>query len=451
MRPSRSTRATPLSSAASSSSAAPSLSNLSPAAVADVVEPSLQHDELHPIQDEESTISSASSSMPSSATVPSASTSVPNDVLLNLLTQLAMHPSSSQGTIPSSHSSVFGSDPAISVRSPDPFKGTDRSKLRSFLAQCRMAFAANPRKFVSEKSKIMFAASYFTSVALAWFEPFLFLEPEEAPSFLSSFSSFEEELMKTFGDPDSEATAEHKLNSIKMKEDHQVSRYITDFRKYQLQVRWDERALMFSFRKGLPPRILDELARLEEKPRNLNDLQQASLKIDIRYWERQQERKEFGQQERLPQQHKDARHHSKSYSNPLSKATPLRITSTPSSSSSLSSFPSSSHSPAISKDKRDRKYPYLDTKGKLTEEEKERRKKNSLCMYCGAANHSQTDCPNKKNNSKLKHQASIKAATIATATAKSTAISSSSHSDVDEPVTPTVCATFTIANPQAKN
>jgi hypothetical protein len=301
-----------------------------------------------------------------------------------------------------------------------------------------MAFAANPRKFTSERSKVMYAASFLTSVALAWFEPYLFLESEEeSPSFLSSFASFEDELIKTFGDPDAEATAEHKLNSIKMKEDQEVNRYITEFRKYQLQVNWDDRSLMFCFRKGLPSRILDELARMEEKPKTLNALQQAALRIDLRFWERQQERKEFGEKAIVPQHQ---RNQVKPQSNSPHRFAPRFGTSNGSTSQSSSS---SSNSSTTTNDKKEKKYPYLNAKGKLTTEEKERRKKNSLCMYCGAPNHSQADCPNKKDNQKPKPSYSIKAA--------STLIDSSNQVDTEDDEQAKICATFTIANPQTKN
>jgi Ty3 transposon capsid-like protein len=292
-------------------------------------------------------------------------TMVPTDVLVQLLSRLASPSSSSQSNY--SPPVVHEEHRGTSVRPPDKFTGTDRSKLRTFLAQCRMAFLANPSKYPTERSKVMYSASYFDSVALSWFEPFLFMDNDDQnlPSFMNSFKNFESELTSLFGDPDAVATAEHKLHKLKMKEDHQVSRYITNFRRYQTVVHWDESALMYCFRKGLPSRILDELARRDEKPSSLSELEQVALRIDLRYWERQQERKESFE--------------------------PSRSTS----------FSSKSNYQPIRQDK------------KLTQEEKERRIKNHLCMYCGEANHIAIQCPkrttanitpasNKFNSSKLR-------------------------------------------------
>lgn len=67
----------------------------------------------------------------------------------------------------------------------------------------------------------------------------------EYPAFMDDYSLFEKEITTLFGDPDAEATAEHKLNQLRMRDNHQVSRYITDFRRYQSMVSWDYRALCY--------------------------------------------------------------------------------------------------------------------------------------------------------------------------------------------------------------
>ena len=56
-------------------------------------------------------------------------------------------------------SSTRGTD----VRHPDKFNGIQRSKYRTFIAQCSLVFRANPHKFKKDSTKVrlIFSVSYF--------------------------------------------------------------------------------------------------------------------------------------------------------------------------------------------------------------------------------------------------------------------------------------------------
>ena len=56
------------------------------------------------------------------------------------------------------------------VRSPDKFNGLDRSKLRTYFAQCLLVFRANPCKFDTDTKKITYACSYLDGLAFEWYE-----------------------------------------------------------------------------------------------------------------------------------------------------------------------------------------------------------------------------------------------------------------------------------------
>ena len=43
-------------------------------------------------------------------------------------------------------------------------------------------------------------------------------------------------------------------------------------------------------------------------------------------------------------------------------------------------------------------------RGPLSAEEKDRRRRNNLCMYCGAGEHFANNCPNKSTRAKAKDQ-----------------------------------------------
>jgi hypothetical protein len=115
------------------------------------------------------------------------------------------------------------------VRPPDRFSGEDSALLKPFLAQCRMNFLASPSRFADERSKVIFAGSYLSLVAQAWFEPFVFAEEGASSDLFRSFARFEEELARMFGNPDEVASMERKIHSLHMAEHHHASCYITDF------------------------------------------------------------------------------------------------------------------------------------------------------------------------------------------------------------------------------
>lgn len=358
------------------------------------------------------------------------------DALVGLLTKMA-----AQG------------DGDIKVRSPDKFNGSDRTKLRPFLAQCRMVFLSNPQKFRKERSKVLFAASYFDGIALSWWEPILFMQDKdnvEFPPFMDSFNQFETELTKLFGDPDSERTAENKINSLKMKEHQQVSKYITIFRQYQMQLHWDERALMYSFRKGLPSRILDELSRKDERPKSLIELQQSALQIDLRYWERHQERKEFAEKD-LKEKDKfsfPTRTHLKTSSNNFQRNSQISSSSSNNFSPSASLFSSSSNGNRSLTTSRN--YAHIGPDGKISEEEKERRKKMNLCLYCGGEGHLIDKCPKKMTNF-FKSGSKSKISTIKSVGVEvDKRVSSISPPAPNSPQSPTIRATFTLSEPVSK-
>ncbi|MBW0591560.1 hypothetical protein O181_131275 [Austropuccinia psidii MF-1] len=85
-----------------------------------------------------------------------------------------------------------------------------------------------------------------------------------------------------------------------MKEDGHASLYIADFRSFVSRIGdWGERALINHFRKGLPSRILDQLASHPSRIDSLQDLMEVTLELDTRYHEKQKEKNHY--QEKKPE------------------------------------------------------------------------------------------------------------------------------------------------------
>ncbi|MBW0474988.1 hypothetical protein O181_014703 [Austropuccinia psidii MF-1] len=73
-----------------------------------------------------------------------------------------------------------------------------------------------------------------------------------------------------------------------------ISLYISDFRSLVSRGgAWGERALIHHFRKGLPSRILDQLASHPSRIDSLQDLRDVTLELDTRYHERQKEENHY--------------------------------------------------------------------------------------------------------------------------------------------------------------
>ncbi|MBW0525479.1 hypothetical protein O181_065194 [Austropuccinia psidii MF-1] len=120
---------------------------------------------------------------------------------------------------------------------------------------------------------------------------------------------------------------------------------------------WGERGLIHHCRKGLPSRILDQLASHPSRIDSLQDLMDITLELDTRYNERQKEKN----------------HHQEK---------------NPEASKSNSSYPQISSSSKQKKkknfQKRDKPHSsLLNEYFKLMNSEKERRIKEGLCTYCG--------------------------------------------------------------------
>jgi hypothetical protein len=183
------------------------------------------------------------------------------------------------------------------VREPDPFDGTDPTKLRTFLVQLQLSFRDRPRAFADDSRKVNFAISYLKGIALAHFENSL-IKPDlyDPPAWGDDYDKFVSELKIYFGSPDVVGKAENKLENLSMKPTQRISKYIVEFNRYSTITGWDKRALRHQFYRGLPARIKDEVSRVG-KPDKLSDLRALAQSIDGRYWEREEEtRRERGGQ-----------------------------------------------------------------------------------------------------------------------------------------------------------
>ena len=314
-----------------------------------------------------------------------------------------------------------GKPPKSKVREPNTFDGSTPKKLRTFLAQCRLNFEDRPTSFPSERTKVTYALSYLSGTALQWFEPAI-LEPLSlsADHFMNDYDLFVDELKLNFGPYDPEADAEAAIENLVMKDTQHIVKYIVEFYRLTAEIHWDDKALCRRFYKNLPARLKNEISRLG-KPRTLRGMRDLAQQIDHRHWEREEEIRHETPQRKPPPTHSDNRnngnnHNGNSTNNSGKKNKPPKSFPSHNQSSSTSNPNSNNRNSGFNKNNNSGSTPQtltpeyvnkLGKDGKLTPEERERRKANNLCLFCGQSGHLVNSCPKSSSNaSKTKARAS---------------------------------------------
>ncbi len=264
------------------------------------------------------------------------------------------------------------------VKEPDTFDGSDPQKLKAFIVSLQLNFNDRPTAFAVDANKVNYTISFLSGTTLDWFEPDILRPNLQNPlAWQYSYAAFLDELQTNFGPFDAIGDAKDALEHLRMHDRDRIMKYMVQFNQYASQVGYGDNSLGHAFYRGLCTRIKDDIA-YHRKPNNLHDMHFLAQELDARYWTRRTEISCENWENKS----------SGSYSNnPKSKGS----SSNPSSSTS-GSAPKSSNSNSLGSASNPK--PYADKLGKdghLTQEEKDRRQKNNLCMFCGGK-HKTEDC-----------------------------------------------------------
>ncbi len=110
----------------------------------------------------------------------------------------------------SKKSSTSNDDPTFSAkgpeaRHPDKFEGTAQSKLRPFALQCRLVFLNHPKRFATDRSKVLYAGSLLNQRCCRLVRTICLLDNGPETIVLDSWRLFEDRITKMFGDPNVES------------------------------------------------------------------------------------------------------------------------------------------------------------------------------------------------------------------------------------------------------
>ena len=259
----------------------------------------------------------------------------------------------------------FSVEPNVSL--PDKFDGT-RSRLRGFINQIRLIIRLQPRRYSDDFRRVGLIGTLLTGQAQAWFAPLV----ETSSPLLTDFEEFLTDFEATFGETDKRRTALNKLYALQQGQ-RAASIYASEFRQLACDVEWDGQALLDQFRRGLRGEIKNLLLNFPE-PTSLNEAISQAVRCDNRLFE-------FRQEERPHRIHPPWPAATRSHP-PWSTASPRM------------SSPTSTSTPAIDSSSpmeidRIRYRP-------LTNEQRQHRRANDLCLYCGSPDHLIRSCPKKR-------------------------------------------------------
>ena len=245
---------------------------------------------------------------------------------------------------------------------PTKFDG-NRSQFRGFLNQVRLVIQMHPSRYPTDASRVGLVGTLLSGTALAWFAPLL----EKNSPMLNNFEEFMSEFKSCFGDTDSVRTAINKIRRLRQGE-RPASAYAADFRLLASDIPRDDQALMEQFRFGLRNDVKDLLLTFPEEPKSLTEAISRAVRCDNRLFERRSER-----QFQMPRTRSEP-----TYASIVAKPFPR---------DSFSTSPTNTPTPME-----------IDTtrrRGPLSEEEKQRRRANRLCLYCGGPGHIAVNCPHR--------------------------------------------------------
>jgi len=238
----------------------------------------------------------------------------------------------------------------------DGFAG-DKRYLKGFLIKRDLIFMINPNRFPTDETKIIYIISRLFGDAMNWAASLM----ENDDPCLQNYQAFVAKLKSVFGTYNSTFIANQKLRTIKQNRLGDIRSFILDFNRYSDESSWNEEAKIDAFLAGLHDQIATKILEMFPRPRSLSAMQTIAARIDSWILTNRQF---FNTQGRSNNNHNNNNNNQNK------------------------------------KGWNSNKNPKFKPHGPLTKEEKERRRRENICLYCSFPDHSLDNCPVKN---KYKH------------------------------------------------
>lgn len=262
--------------------------------------------------------------------------------------------------VPSAAPAPASSGIPFKFADPRTFSGKSEDA-RPFLNQIKDRLNSSLAPRMLERDKVTYLSSYLAAGApQRWHHSVV----QSRPGLLTDFNEYVKAFKEHFLDPHEATTYRRKLESLK--QDKDVQRYAAVFREYAALSEVDEKTKWNCFFRGLKPEIQKALNTGSGTPATFERLVEYALSIDST--------------NQMIQGFNNGSHSNSNRSRPNGNGN--------NNSSSSSASPASGPWPMEIDAVKARL-----VAGRLPSGERERRRKNNLCLYCGQAGHIVSSCP----------------------------------------------------------
>jgi Retrotransposon gag protein len=253
-----------------------------------------------------------------------------------------------------------GRAPIPPVLSPK-FKGDDTLTVDEFKSKLTMTIERYEESLATDRDQVRFAIQSMEGPPALYFAPFVNQIVPDDEGILEDYSKFLNHLENVFGDQHNLDELNAKLGQLRQHPGTMVE-YISKFRNLAGRVGWNEAALVARFKDGLSSEVKSLMAPQWHALRTLSDTMTSASTAyqNTLFQQKNRPRPSLSKNNLLPQS--------------------LRSRPTPIASSSPAPSPMDLDNVRAKK---------------LTATEKQHRRDNGLCMYCGGGNHFAASCPKK--------------------------------------------------------
>lgn len=264
------------------------------------------------------------------------------------------------------------------LRLNDPPVFTGRAdEVSKFVTYIKIAVEMDTCRFQTELSKVVFMCPYMRGAAFDWAEPFLQdLGTGHLDDMMKSFPMFLAEFQLAFGEVNEVRRAEEQLLDLRQGSSS-AAEHAATFRRLAFRTEFNVPALLAVFRKSLSERLKDELATRDMPDDDYGAYMSKVIELDNRLRERDGRRRPP-----VPRQR---------YQRPFRTPPPP-----PASHAQSAPYDDSGVAPMDLDAVRARKF------SPLSATEKDRRRRENLCMYCGQPGHVASSCPSKSGKGKTR-------------------------------------------------
>lgn len=261
-------------------------------------------------------------------------------------------PFQSESTVKNNNNPFVNNSSPGKVALPEKFDGNS-TKLNGFIVQCAIYIAANPNSYQYPMEKVSLIASLLKDDAADWL--YRYVNSVNLGSI--TYEGFIEQLRIQFDNSSTKFEAARNLYYLHHSELGQVNKFITEFQKIAPKTDWNEAALINMFVLKLHPTLQTLYLTIEPQPSDALTAINAAKRLDDLC---------ILKTNNAPTNY-----------NPFVQNSSYMTAQTYNSAiNTKENFPSKK----------------ITVDGHLTQEEKERRIANDLCLFCGMNGHSVSTC-----------------------------------------------------------